>query len=109
MIIKHKRNQLEMVVDKSGIECARCYFVRWGGKKGKSRRCYKPDNFPPCKAHEREDGCNYIYTTISTRVCPLCNSDIECLERDTRIIFCPSCKKEFGLVTMTKEVENEKE
>jgi len=64
MIIKHKKNQLKMTIDISEIQCVGCYFVRWGGKKGKSRRCYKPDNFPPCKNHERSDKQNYIYEVI---------------------------------------------
>jgi hypothetical protein len=59
--LKHKGNKLEMIRDLSELQCVDCYFVRWGGKKGKSRRCYKPDNFPACKAHSREDGINYIY------------------------------------------------
>lgn len=59
--LKHKGNKLEMIRDLSEIQCVGCYFVRWGGKKGKSRRCYKPDNFPPCKNHQRNDKQNYIY------------------------------------------------
>lgn len=62
--IKHKKNQLKMTIDISEIQCVGCYFVRWGGKKGKSRRCYKPDDFPPCKNHERNDKQNYIYEVI---------------------------------------------
>jgi hypothetical protein len=53
-----------MTIDISEIQCVGCYFVRWGGKKGKSRRCYKPENFPPCKNHERNDKQNYIYEVI---------------------------------------------
>lgn len=59
--LKHKGNKLEMVKDVSILGCVNCYFVRWGGKKGKSRRCYKPDNFPMCKAHDREDNTSCIY------------------------------------------------
>lgn len=109
-MIKHKKNQLEMTIDTSEIQCVGCYFVRWGGKKGKSRRCYKPDNFPPCKAHEREDGCNYIYKITTPYICPVCKIAVECLDPDARIIFCPICKKEFGLVTINRQgVQNEKE
>lgn len=54
--------------------CSGCFFVKFGGNKGRSARCYRPDTIPiHCCGRVRDDGIDIVFKEVEKDGTALCD------------------------------------